>query len=274
MRVLVQCRDRPGRHELLREASTSLEKYGLEISDNPEIIISLGGDGTTLYSCLKFRKPILPVRAFTSQGYITDFGMDRIDEACEKLSKDLFYIDRRMMLDYYKNDAKMGSVANEVTIFQAPRRWKAERDFKTYEAMRYSVHADGKPLFGYDKLIGDGVTVSTPTGSTAYNRSALGYVINPNSHMIVVTLRYPICLELKNQRSRILDGNSVIEFGFYKPTEAFLVADVECREITNSDVIKVKKSDNTFDLVKVNGMRENRSSKERRRKEWFTRQEF
>lgn len=177
--------------------------------------------------------------------------------------KNEFYIEKRILLDVLKNKEKLSSAINDVTIAQVPP-----------EAMRYGVYANGKPLFGYGKLIGDGVTIATPTGSTAYNRSALGYILAPDSKQIVVTLRYPVVLESKKDRSKKIDENSEIEFKFYSPEKAFLIADNACFTIRSSDEIIVKKSKETFDIVRFKRMEEGRKSKEQRRKKWFEMQLF
>jgi NAD+ kinase len=251
--------------EEVNAASKMLEKFDFEISDQPEILIAIGGDGTVFYFYRTIKKPILPVRSasLTSQGYVSDIGMNDLETACLKLQKNEFYIEKRPLLDVIKNNEKLCSAINDVTIVQVPP-----------EAMRYSVYADGKPLFGYGKLVGDGVTIATPMGSTAYNRSAYGYVLAPDSRQIVVTLRYPIVLESKKDRSKRIDENSEIEFKFCNPEKAFLIADNSCFTIRSSDEIVVKKSKGTFDLVRIKGLEENRKSKEQRRKKWFEMQLF
>lgn len=258
MKVLVQGRNPRFTSEVLKV----LRKYEMEISDDPSILISIGGDGSTLYNYKKFRKPILPVRTFESQGYISDVEIEDFEEACEKLVRGLFYVEKRIALDVHKNRARIGFAINDVTFMQVPK-----------EAMRYCVYVDGKALFGYEKIIGDGIIIATPTGSTGYTRSAGGYILE-TSDKIVVTLRYPVFLESKEERSKILDENSVIEFRFYRPEEAFMVIDSNFLKIKNTDRIIVKKSDETFDLVRIKGMEEDKSSKEKRRIRWFESQLF
>jgi NAD+ kinase len=246
-------------------ASRILKRFHFEISDEPDIIIAVGGDGTVLYYYQTIKKPILPVRSasLTSQGYVSDIGIEQLEAACLKLQKKEFYIEKRIMLDVFKNKEKLYSAINDVTIAQVPP-----------DAMRYGVYANGKPLFGYEKIIGDGVTIATPTGSTGYNRSAFGYVLRFCSKQIVATLRYPIVLESKQDRSKKIDENSEIEFKFYSPEKAFLIADNARFTIRSADKIIVRKSNETFDLVRIKGMEEGIKPKEQRRKKWFEKQLF
>jgi len=259
MKVSVQGKNQ----RFVNETLKILRKYDFEISDDPDILISVGGDGSTLYNYKKFERPILPVRTPESLGYISDIGIENLEMMCEKLIEKSFYVEKRILLDLHKNKIILGSAINDITMLQIPEG-----------AMRYSVFADGKPLFGYEKIMGDGVITATPTGSTAYNRSAGGYVLDPSSKKFVVTLRYPVFIESQEEKSKIVDENSVIEFKFYRPEEAILLIDTKSFKIKNSDEIVVKKSDKTFDLVRIIDMEEERSSKEKRRKEWFEKQLF
>jgi len=258
MKVTVQGKN----PKFVRKASQALRKYEIGVSDDPDIVVSVGGDGSTLYNYKRFKKLILPVRTFESLGYISDFGIENFEQACGKLARGLYYVEKRLTLDVYKNNKNIGFAINDVTIMQIPK-----------EAMRYGVYANGRALFDSEKVMGDGIIIATPTGSTGYNRSAGGYILE-TPDQIVVTLRYPVFLESQQERSKILDKNSVIEFKFYRPEEAFMVIDSNFLKIRNSDRILVKKSHETFDLVRVRGMEEAKSSKEKRRMQWFERQLF
>lgn len=258
MNVMVQGKN----PRFVDKASQILRKYEILFSDDPEILISVGGDGSTLYNYRRFRKPILPVRTSESLGYISDFGIESFEQACGNLAKGSYYVEKRLALDVYKNNRNIGLAINDVTIMQVPK-----------EAMRYGVYANGEALFDFEKVMGDGVIIATPTGSTGYNRSAGGYILQ-TSDKIVVTLRYPVFLESQQEKSRILDKNSVIEFKFYRPDEAFMIIDNNFLRIKDSDRIVVKKSNETFDLVRIRGMEEDRRSKEKRRIQWFERQLF
>ena len=259
MKVLVQYKD----SKFVHKAMGILEKHKFETSAWPDVLISIGGDGTYLHHYKKFRRPILPIRTSDSLGYISDIAIENLEAACEKLAEDQFYIEKRILLDAYKNETKIGFAINEVTISRLPTR-----------AIRYSLWANSSPIFSYKRMMGDGVIIATPTGSTGSNRSADGYILDLASGKIVVTLKDPMLPNDQREKSKILDEDSIIRFEFYDPQKAFLIIDNEPFRILNSDKIIIKKSDETFDLVRIRGMEESIDSKERRRDEWIEKQEF
>ena len=98
--------------------------------------------------------------------------------------------------------------------------------------------------------------------------------MNPDEKNIAVTLRYPIHLEERKQRSKILPDSSKIKITFSRPNKAFVTIDSNCIEIEKDEVIEVVKSSNTFNLIKIKGMEETIKEKEKRRKAWFLKQNF
>jgi len=250
--------------KLALEISKVLKKYGFLLSlKNPDFIVSVGGDGTYLKSYDKnLCIPILPIQNLRSLSYISDIPFKEIDKAIKKLSEEEYYIEKWTMLDVLRNGKKVDSAINDVTIFQAP----FGRNYQyLYEAMRYEVNVDNKPLFGFKKLIGDGVIISTPIGSYAYNRSANGYLIPMNSKKIVVTLRYPIHLEEKKLRSIVLPDKTKIKVLFERPFKAFMTIDSNCVEIGKDETLEIVKSLNPFNLIKIKGIEETILQKELRR---------
>ena len=85
MKISVQGRN----PKSVEDAIRLLRRYDIEISDNPDILISIGGDGTTLYNYKKFRRPILPLRPPDSLGYISDLNVENLEDACKKLQRGL-----------------------------------------------------------------------------------------------------------------------------------------------------------------------------------------
>lgn len=272
VKIQLQCRDADKDLErfLLKKTVSLIEKHGLQLSwEMPDCLISIGGDGTTIANYMKFGVPILPVRN-QSLGYISDIGIDQLDEALGKLAIGEYYVENRIMLDVSGDGFFIASVINDATFMQAPKR---VGDIFLYDAMRFNVLANGKPLFDYEHLMGDGVTFATPTGSTGYNRSAGGYMLPKRqpltTNKIIVTLRYPIGLERRKERSKILDAETVLTFKFYRPDTGFLITDSRCQEVESQRNFFVEKSRKTFQLVRIKGMTEEKSAKEKRRKTWL-----
>lgn len=258
--------------EEAKKAIDIAKKYGIEVVDDvltAELMVSVGGDGSVLHWYRKtlneyeMCKPILPVKSLDSLCYVSDFGMSRIDEAFRKLSKRLYRIEKRAVLDFYKNSQKFNFALYDITIMQIPK-----------EAMRCMIRIDGEQWFDYKIITGDGFTVATPSGSTGYTRSAMGYMLDPSdpvqSKQFVLTLRYPVYLRSEEVRSKVIPDSSAIDFKFSRPDKAFVATDNEYFMIDKSDKITIKKSDDkTFDLVRIKGMEEDRESKEKRRIEFF-----
>ena len=242
--------------------------YDIEVSDNPEfpydMVLVLGGDGSIIYN-KKSKRPIIPVRLVdknkgisASQGFITNQSILELDKVYKKLEAKEYRIEEYLTLDIYLNDYKKSNAINDIYLnLKEPRK-----------AMRFDVLENGDRLFNY-RLIGDGVIVATPLGSTGYNASAGGYILEPTEDKIIVTLNNPVGISEKEKRSRIVDSDSEIEIKVYRPDELWLCVDGdELFSIKSSDKIKIKKSNEMFKIVKLDGMEESQRDKIKRRERW------
>jgi len=132
-----------------------LEKHGFQVvTRNPDVVLCYGGDGTILYGERMY--PTVPKLAVKTTEICRkcDYGSKSLDSLLEQLKKENYMIIEETKLDaFYKN--KKITALNEVQIHTAlPIR-----------AMRFSVSIDGKK---FENLIGDGVIIATPFGSTGY----------------------------------------------------------------------------------------------------------
>lgn len=153
-----------------------------------DFLVVLGGDGTMLkasYKAARFNTPMLGIN-LGNLGYLTD--VDRYDglDALEKTLAGNFRRERRMMLEV---DGYLA--LNEVFIGHKG----------TPKLMGFKVDVGD---FHMDTFRADGIIVSTPTGSTAYNLSAGGPIVQPDSDMIVIT---PVCPHTLFTRPWVLSGN-------------------------------------------------------------------
>jgi len=152
--------------------------YGQAPVESADVIIALGGDGFMLQT---LRQNIAILRGGTpvygmNQGTI-GFLMNEYNEEklCQRLSKAEATIIRPLkMVATTKTDTYEQMAINEVSLFR-----------QTQQAAHISVTVDGKVRL--DKLIADGILLSTPAGSTAYNLSAHGPVIPLGADILALT---------------------------------------------------------------------------------------
>lgn len=182
----------------------------IDIASDTECILAIGGDGTMIRAAeLSHNKdiPILGIN-YGHMGYLCDLDKDTIFPALERLYRDDYSIEKRMMLNGYispSEDSLDATLAlNDVII----------RSCEDQHVARLSVYVNDNYLFTYDC---DGIIISTPTGSTAYNLSAHGPIVNPVTSLILLT---PINPHTLNARSIVLDCNDVVSVKMNKKSSA------------------------------------------------------
>ncbi|KAG5894281.1 hypothetical protein JTB14_007426 [Gonioctena quinquepunctata] len=167
-----------------------------DLTDKIDFIICLGGDGTLLYASQLFQQSVPPVMAFHlgSLGFLTPFQFDNFQEQVNNVLEGhaaLTLRSRLRCIVMKKNDQTNSSgekmktpdvptnvlVLNEVVIDRGPSPYLSNID----------LFLDGKHI---TSVQGDGLIVSTPTGSTAYAVAAGASMIHPSVPAIMVT---PIC---------------------------------------------------------------------------------
>lgn len=165
--------------ELPRDIRFSRLDRELQRSD---AVICFGGDGTILHmakAATRHRLPILGVNIGT-MGFIAELESSELEELA-RLALDDYTLDSRMMLDVTvrrDRDVILHDIAlNDVTVTKGA----------VARIVHLDVRCDGVPAMEFG---GDGVIISTPTGSTAYSISAGGPIVEPDARNIVMT---PIC---------------------------------------------------------------------------------
>jgi NAD+ kinase len=148
--------------------------------DDIELAIVLGGDGTILRAAELVREGTAPVLGINMGhvGFLAEIERDDMDDAVRRVIERDYEVEERLALQVRVKDSADAVVyetwaLNEATVEKASRE----------RMLEVVMEVDGRPLstFGCD-----GVVVSTPTGSTAYNFSAGGPVIWPTVEAIVV----------------------------------------------------------------------------------------
>lgn len=174
--------------KVAEDVRTRLERRGVSVLDGDvdgtcQAVIVLGGDGTLLRIVAKAYEHDLPILGINlgSLGFLTEIPRAEMDQALDSLVDGKFTVDYRMMLEVTvtrqgKEDVVLPAL-NEAVIEKGPFG----------KIICLATWAGGVFLTTYR---GDGLIVSTPTGSTAYNLSAGGPILHPALDAVVLT---PIC---------------------------------------------------------------------------------
>jgi len=219
-------------------AERSAQMVGLEgipfesMCDKSDFLVSLGGDGTLLSLVRRsyhYRKPVVGINA-GNLGFLADITIDDVDNFLEQLLSGEYRIDDRMMIEGYliKKDSKEKKeffALNDVVI-TSPQPSKM---------VKVNASIDGERFNSYR---GDGLIISTPTGSTAYNLAAGGPVVYPLTKAFILT---PISAHsLTNQRPLVVPTDFDIELDT-EQYEAIAMIDGQVRyDIEEGDILYIR----------------------------------
>ncbi len=207
----------------------------------PDLIVVLGGDGTFLAAARSFGRfdvPLLGVN-LGSLGFLTEIPLADMYRAIEGVLVGEARIERRMALggEIVKKDGRVLPISafNDVVLNKGAVARISE----------LKVSVGGAYLTTYRA---DGLIVSTPTGSTAYNMSAGGPIVAPGVDALVVT---PICPHAMTQRPIILPGDSEVSVELIlKNGDVFVTLDgQESVELRQNDLVKVRRSARAVQMV-------------------------
>ncbi len=212
---------------------------------NADMLICFGGDGTILHAAKdanEFRLPILGVN-LGSVGFMAELEQGELS-LLSKLAAGKYSVEERMMLDVTaRRDGKV--VFSDLALNDAVVTKGA-----VARVVDLEVFSDKVPITDF---AGDGVVVSTPTGSTAYSMSAGGPLVEPTAENIIVT---PICPHSVNARSFVLGaGRAVsVKLGRLSKKAAYLSSDGgKAFKLCGGDVLEIRRSQSVTRLVRLTG---------------------
>ncbi|MGD0393693.1 MAG: NAD(+)/NADH kinase [Acidimicrobiales bacterium] len=212
---------------------SALQTDGSVAIDGADLLVSLGGDGTLLravVAALETGVPVLGVN-IGRLGYLTQVEPKDLESALAAFLGGTHQVEERMTLEVVVR----GSDGQPVTRRTALNEATVEKTVPGH-TVRVAALIDGRPFVTY---AADGLLVSTPTGSTAYNLSARGPVLSPRLRAIVVT---PVSPHMLFDRPLVLDPMERLRLEVLEPRTAVLVVDgvtvstlepgatVDCRE--------------------------------------------
>lgn len=196
-----------------KEKSVSLEKM------KTDFIITIGGDGTILRTCVSIPKPEPPILAINMgiRGFLTEVEPKNALTAIDKCLKGQFTIEKCMKLSITVDGVKFPDALNEVLI-------SADEPAKLLYAQ---ILKDKEPILNCQA---DGLMIATQTGSTGYSLSAGGPVLDPNVDAFVLT---PVCA-LSVFRAIVFPAKSSLTVAVVRPRKIIVVIDGHHRQLINS----------------------------------------
>ena len=208
------------------------------LCENSDILVTLGGDGTLISAVrrsFKHNIPILGVYA-GSLGFLADIKLEEFEEFVKKMLKGEVRVDERAILEaeFTQNRKKIVQYSfNDIVL--------------TRHSISNMIHietlVDAK---AFNTYFGDGVIVSTPTGSTAYNLSAGGPVLFPLTNVFALT---PICPHSLSQRPVVLPGEFSIEMKTPKERALLIIDGQDKYELEQDESIKIQLASKKVKLI-------------------------
>ena len=181
-----------------------------------DLVIALGGDGTMLRAgrVLGLTGVHLLGVNLGSLGYLTDVPLDELDQTVDRLLVGDYLIETRARVycSIWKGETRVAraSALNDLVVNMGPLP----------RALDMELMMDGDSL---GRFLGDGIIISTPTGSTAYNLSAGGPICQSDVPCLLVA---PICPHSLGMRPLIVSQGTKIELVIHETGEgAVLTAD-------------------------------------------------
>ncbi|MBO4905366.1 MAG: NAD(+)/NADH kinase [Lachnospiraceae bacterium] len=217
-----------------------------EMPDDTEAVLVLGGDGTFIQAAGILAPKKIPMIGVNlgHLGYLAEVDKEKITPALERLMNDDVVLEERMMLSgtpVIDGEIRSNCYAFNDIVVKSPGS----------SVGSFYIEVNGTYL---TTISGDGVIIATPSGSTAYNMSAGGPIVEPASSMIVIT---PICPLEVECRSFVLSAADTVVIRLVKKSSrrsnvaaAYYDGGSEL-PMTPDDEIRIKKAEASVKLIKL-----------------------
>ena len=228
-------------HKTMKNAKITQVENEMDIK-NLDLLMVLGGDGTFLSAArlaYGLDVPLLGVN-LGHLGFLTATELNDLETSLESIEKGEYSIDDRMMLEisfFHNGEKKLYRALNDAVVSKGALSG----------ILSFSIYVDNK--FS-NKYRGDGVIISTPTGSTAYNLSAGGPIVYPNVSAISVSTISSHTFGIKNL---ILNSSQEVKIKVDNINEAFYLSlDGQVNfEIMDEVVITIRKAKECAKILRL-----------------------
>lgn len=212
-----------------------------EIADHCEVLVALGGDGTMIATARLVSGRGIPVLGVNlgTLGYLTEFTVEDIIPTLEAVVRGDYEIDSRMMLAWRVvrdgDQVGAGTALNDIVVNKSALARIIDIDCTVGSHYVTTYRADG-------------LILSTPTGSTAYNLSAGGPIIVPGVEAIGIA---PICPHTLTNRPLVLPYKAKIKLRIHtREQEVMLTADGQTGlPLMSEDQVEISKSEKSFNTI-------------------------
>jgi NAD+ kinase len=215
---------------------------GFNLHGDYDLVVALGGDGTLL-SVARAVRPGVPVLGVNmgNLGFLTEIGRTELYPALVEILAGRYELEPRNLIQVeVEREDEISSryrVLNDAVIAKSALS----------RIIELSLRVDARPVMAYRS---DGLIISTPTGSTAYNLSAGGPIMNPLLPVVVLT---PICPHTFTLRPIVIPDTSLIEVTLAtEGVEVFLTLDgQEGTTLQYLDTVRLTRAPDGVALVKI-----------------------
>ena len=241
------------RHDAFNREFPSVEDYIAHTDETIDFALSVGGDGTFLTTASLVGHLDIPILGINCGhlGYLAEVHTDNIDAVLDQLITNNYTIEQRRMLEVTcQQGGKIVSpyALNEVAILKSGLS----------SMITIDVSLNGEFLHKYKA---DGLLVATPTGSTAYNLSVGGPLLEPHVNAIILT---PVATHSLNIRPLVVLDDSKIDVKISSRNGNYLLSVDGRSQVLNQDVqLHIERSQRTIKLVRINGQTFMQSLKEK-----------
>jgi NAD+ kinase len=214
-----------------------------EITKDIDFVISIGGDGTFLETVSYVRDKNIPIVGVNSGrlGFLANIAKSEIENAITKLLNHEYKIEERAVIELDTNKTLFKDFNFGLNDFTIQKSYSSSM-------IEVKVLIDGEYLNTY---LSDGLIFSTPTGSTAYNLSAGGPIVVPNSSNFIIT---PITPHNLTTRPIVLSDSKEITITVAGRSRQFLASlDYKSETFSENLVLKIKKANFNIKVIKLEG---------------------
>lgn len=216
-------------------------KQKAAILEKCDYAVVFGGDGSIIATARDLSTTSLPVIGVNlgKLGFLTEFSITELEQYFERIVSGQTLIEKRMVLGCRvlgdEREEFTSSAINDVFITAGPPSRMIE----------LNISVDGQLLAG---CVSDGLIVSTPTGSTAYNLSAGGPIVSTKVQAIVIT---PICPHSLSFRPIVINANSKVEVVGVRLNEGTTVSidGQVSTALSEKDVVRIARQTGDFLIV-------------------------